>query len=102
MFLSRHRVRVATGSEDEEGVLVTVDGRLIAVLVRMDADYHAEQRGWWHQEAGFGACDARPAAFPTLDDALRWIASRLGGDAESARAAVGDPLTAAGTADPPG
>jgi hypothetical protein len=74
--VSYHRVRIATDSEDDEGLLAMVDGRLVAILTRLDAPFHGEQRGWWH-ECGFGRHDGRPDLFPTLADVTRWIVRRL-------------------------
>ena len=71
-------IRVATGSEDEGGVLALVDGRLCAVLVRLDAAFNGPAQGHWHLEAGFGAIDTRPDSFTDLADAAYWIGQRLG------------------------
>jgi hypothetical protein len=74
MALRLQPVRVATGSDDEEGVLVQADGRLVAVLVRLSGEEHGGLKGAWFLEAGFGACAAvNPPVFPSLDAAQDWI-----------------------------
>ena len=70
--------RVATRSANEEGRLVLVDGRLVAVLVRLQDAAHGGLVGSWYLEAGFGACaDPRPPVFDTLDAARAWVRRRL-------------------------
>ena len=71
---------VATGSDDESGVIVRVGGRIAAIFVRLDAAWHEADRGRWFLEAGFGACAGAPAPFPRLADAVRWVAGRTGLD----------------------
>ena len=78
MALRLQPVRVATGSDDEEGILVQADGRLVAVLVRLSGEEHGDLRGAWFLEAGFGRCDAaNPPVFPSLDAAQDWIERRV-------------------------
>lgn len=74
-------VKVETGSRDKEGCLVFVDGRLVAVLVRLGDD-HAEAglSGSWFVEAGFGPCDGLGGNHPTFastDDARAWARGRV-------------------------
>jgi hypothetical protein len=74
-----HAIKVATASEDESGVLVFVDDKLVAVLVHLAARFHGEIRGHWFAEAGFGPCGGViPPNFPVLNDALSWIAECVG------------------------
>jgi hypothetical protein len=77
MSITCQPVRVATGSDDEDGCLVFVDDRLIAVLVRLSG-LHEALAGQWYLEAGFGLLD-RPEqpTFDNLDAALAWIDQRL-------------------------
>lgn len=71
-------VAVHTGCADEEGRLVLADGRLVAVLVRLEDEAHAGLAGAWHLEAGFGPCAvAVPPAFSGLDAARVWVTRRL-------------------------
>ena len=73
MALQLQAVRVATGN-DEEGVLVQADGRLVTVLVRLSGAEHGGLRGAWFLEAGFGSCASVPApVFESLDEAQAWI-----------------------------
>ena len=72
-------VKIASDSEDENGVLVLADGRLVVVLSKLQAAFHGEDHGRWYIEAGFGRCDVSPPPpFENLPDALRWVAGRLG------------------------
>ena len=72
-------IRVMTDSDDREGLLVTIDAYLVAVLVRLDSPAHGEQRGGWFLEAGFGPCGgpSKPV-FDQLEEAQDWIATRVG------------------------
>lgn len=76
--LTYRPVRVATGSDDEDGRLVLADGRLVAVLVHLAGEEHEELRGGWFLEAGFGSCAVpAPDVFPTIEDAEAWIGEQL-------------------------
>ena len=67
-------VKVATGSADEEGRLVFREGKLIAVLVRLDDPNHGPALGQWSLEAGFNGVDSvKPPLFANLAAAERWI-----------------------------
>lgn len=69
-----HPVPVHTGSGDQDGQLVLADGRLVAVLVRLDDMSHAGLVGAWFLEAGFGPCAHVVAPiFGDLDAARSWI-----------------------------
>jgi hypothetical protein len=76
-LLTFRPVRIATGSEDEDGCLVFNEDQLIAVLVRL-SDLHGDAEGKWFLEAAFGHLDhtARPS-FDTLDEAKSWIGSQI-------------------------
>ena len=77
MNLRLQPVRVATGSDDQEGQLVFADDFLVAALVRL-SDQHGDDAGKWFLEAGFGRVD--PIIQPLFDDlneAQCWIAERL-------------------------
>jgi hypothetical protein len=73
-----HPIRVMTDSDDRDGLLVTIDAHLIAVLVHLDSPAHGELRGGWFLEAGFGPCDgpSKPV-FHRLEEAQNWIATRV-------------------------
>lgn len=71
-------VKVATGSADEEGRLVLSEGKLIAVLVRLDDPNHGPAVGQWSLEAGFNGVDStKPPLFANLAAAERWLARQL-------------------------
>jgi hypothetical protein len=75
-------VTVETGSGNQEGCLVFVEGRLVAVLVRLDGKEPAERdlQGKWFLEAGFGlrTGGAVPTpAFASLDEAQQWVHERV-------------------------
>jgi hypothetical protein len=57
---------------DEDGVLLYVGGRLVAIFVRLSAD-HGELEGHWHLEASFGLRE-RMEPFPTMEEAAAWAA----------------------------
>lgn len=76
--------QVAIDNGEERGLILRVDGRLVAVLVRLDAEYNGEHRGHWYLEAGFGPCSGiAPAPFLQIRDAMMWVAGRLGDDSAS-------------------
>jgi hypothetical protein len=78
MEVSLEAVLVDTGSEDNDGRLVLVDGRLVAVLVRLNLEDHGLLRGAWYLECGFGACATGEAAyFVSLEEAADWVRGRL-------------------------
>ena len=71
-------VDVLTGSKDHEGRLMLVNGRLAAVLVRLDDEAHLPLlRGAWYIEHGFGLLDHRHELFASLDEAAASIANWL-------------------------
>lgn len=74
MILKLEPVLVQTGSDDEEGLLVFADSRLVAVLVRL-SDQHDES-GYWFLEAAFGMRDAH-RTFADLEIAQKWISREL-------------------------
>ncbi len=79
-------VAILTSSGDKDARLVLTKGRLVAVLVRLADQAHADLVGSWFLEAGFGPCGAVAApVFGSLDEALDWIAAQLECDTISAR-----------------
>ncbi len=80
--LTLQSIQVATGSSDEEGMLVLAAGRLIAVLVRLSADHRESKlQDRWFLEVGFGNLGAGlTPTFADLDEARAWIARRLPAD----------------------
>ena len=70
-------IDVDTGSDDREGRMALVDGRLVAVLVHLSAS-HETDSGMWFLEAGFGRLSGHsPAPFADLDAAQAWIMGEL-------------------------
>jgi hypothetical protein len=65
---------VQTGTRDEEGQLVFVDGKLAAVLVLL-SDQHEDAAGQWFLEHGFGRLNEH-LTFGDLDAATSWIAQQ--------------------------
>jgi hypothetical protein len=73
-------VRVATDSDDEEGFLAFVDGRLAAVFVRLTSPEHKELRGLWYIEASFGlSVTEKPPTFQSMAAAQDWLLSVIAG-----------------------
>ena len=67
-------IEVLTASEDREGRLVLVDGKLAALLVRLaDTGHDPLLRGTWYLEAGFGLLDGRHGLFASLEEAVASI-----------------------------
>lgn len=76
MTFTLQPTQVAT-INDEEGMLVFFDGRLVAVLVRL-SDKNEVAPGDWYLEAGFGRGHGPThPTFPTLDAAQGWIAEHV-------------------------
>ncbi len=74
--------RIGTDSEDEQGLLVSVDNRIVAVFTQLNAEDNGEARGFWFLEAAFGRCAAPPSEpFQHLSQGLALLAQRLGLDA---------------------
>ena len=79
MAVTLHPVLVETGTQDEEGRLVFVDGRLVAVLVLL-SDAHEDVAGHWFLETGYGfRLAGGKGTFPDLDAAQAWISQQLTG-----------------------
>lgn len=75
--LSLEPIRVATGTDDE-GMLVLIEDRLVAVLVRLSSA-HGELAGQWFLEASFGQV-LDLVSHPTFQDlhaAQDWIMTRF-------------------------
>ena len=71
----RQHVRIATGSSDEDGVLLFADGRLVAIVVRLSDPSHGNMRGHWYLEWAFGDsyCAPCPEPFPDVEAAEEWL-----------------------------
>jgi hypothetical protein len=75
MNLDFRPVRVATGSDDEDGLLAFDGDRLVAVLVRL-SKLHDDMAGSWFIEASFGLRD-RHQTFADLPSAEDWIRKQV-------------------------
>jgi hypothetical protein len=72
--ISFQPIEVLTASEDREGCLVLVDGKLAAVFVRLnDVAHEPLLCGAWYLEAGFGLLDGRHELFASLEEATASI-----------------------------
>ena len=77
MKLTFQPVPIDTGGTDEDGCLMFVNDRLVAVLVRL-SEQHGSQAGSWYFEHGFGRLDGPShPLFSELDEAQDWVAERL-------------------------
>lgn len=66
--LTLQPVDVLTASQDREGRLVLIDGKLVAVLVRLsDGDHDPLLRRAWYLECGFGLLEPHHDLFASLD-----------------------------------
>ena len=76
--ISVQPIEVFTASEDRDGRLVLVDGKLAAVLVRLSDQAHDPLlRGAWYFEAGFGFLDGRHGLFASFEEAVASIERNL-------------------------
>ena len=67
-------LKVRTGSADENGLLMMLDGKLIAILVELSDEIHGEQRGRWALENTYGLFDIRaPETFASAEQAWDWV-----------------------------
>jgi hypothetical protein len=64
---------------DHEGRLVVIDGRLVAVMVKL-SELHEHLAGRWDLETGYGVLKYERPSFLDLDSAVEWIQCRLTGD----------------------
>jgi hypothetical protein len=70
---------VNTASPDEQGYLLFVDNKLVAVLVRVERDDELDGTLWgrWCLEAAFGPCHhvGTSLTFAAPEEALEWAAA---------------------------
>jgi hypothetical protein len=64
---------------DHEGRLILIDGRLIAVMVKL-SELHEHLAGRWYLETGYGVLKSEQPSFSDLDSAVEWIQCRVMGD----------------------
>ena len=76
-LFSRQNVRLATGTADNEGILIYTHGDLTLVLARLEHWSNGKQRGQWLVKTAFGCCsDGGAGLFESPDAAEEWIARR--------------------------
>ncbi len=67
---------VNTASQDEQGYLLFVDDKLVAVVVRVEHDDELDDTLWgrWCLEAAFGPCQCARSSltFAAPEEALKW------------------------------
>jgi len=69
--------RLATKDGSEEACLIRVQGSLAAVLVRLEAVEDDTHEDSWYLTTGFGPWDREALTFSTLDEAERWVRTKL-------------------------
>ncbi|KAB1068182.1 hypothetical protein [Methylobacterium planeticum] len=78
--ITLQHVRIDTRSPDSEGLLAFVDGKLVAVLMRLSDELHgaAGFSGQWCVEMGFGSCTVGfvPVLLDDVEAVRRWVAER--------------------------
>lgn len=78
MVTSAYKMRIRTGSGDNNALLLLDDGELVALLVELADEGHGDARGRWAIEAVFGLSPSRhPESFVTARDAAKWIAEYI-------------------------
>ena len=76
MRLQFQQVKVPVET-DGDGMLVFLNGWLIAVLVRLSED-HGAAAGHWFAESLYGSLsEAEQPVFPDLDEAEHWLKSQI-------------------------
>ncbi len=67
-------VRVGAGTCDEDGRMVLVNGKLVAILVHLTGPYETPAlRDKWFVEAGFGPLSDKHELFSTWEEAEAWV-----------------------------
>ncbi len=67
-------VCVGVGNRDEDGRMVMLNGKLVAILVHLTGPYETpELRDKWFVEAGFGPLLGRHELFSTWEEAEAWV-----------------------------
>ena len=76
-MFSRQQVRFTTGTADNDGVLIYLEGELALVLVRLEDWSHGHSRGRWLVKAAFGPySDGGPGLFDGPERAEEWITNQ--------------------------
>jgi len=73
-------MQVRTGSADSNGVLMLLDGELIAILVELSDEIHGDARGRWALENTFGLFNpSAPETFADIEQAWDWVTRAASG-----------------------
>ena len=76
---SAYRMKIRTGSADDQAILLLAEGALVAILVELADDGHGDDQGRWIVEASFGLdMDKRAGQFASADDAAAWVSGHIG------------------------
>lgn len=75
---SAYQIRIRTESADENGRLLLVGGKLVAILIELLDESHGIERGKWAIEATFGLSPSHNAKnFATAADAAEWVSDEI-------------------------
>lgn len=76
--ISIYRLKLRTGSDDEQALLLLADNKLVAILVELADECHGDERGKWMVEKIFGLGDARvPDVFDSAEAAAAWVGDHI-------------------------
>ncbi len=68
------RLNIRTGTDDRNGLLMLLDGELVAILIELSDAVHEEACGRWALEMSFGLDDGRaPETFVSIEQAWDWV-----------------------------
>ena len=74
-------LQIRTGSADNNGLLMLLDGQLVAILIELAEPIHEGARGRWSLETFFGDVSRRaPETFAGIEQAWDWILRALHGE----------------------
>jgi hypothetical protein len=66
-------VRLRTGTKDQDGRLIFIEGDLVAVIVLLADEIHEQDRGLWSMEADFRIAGPAPPLFNSPYEAVSWL-----------------------------
>jgi len=75
MSVELREIQIAS-EYDHDGRLILIDGRLVAVMVKL-SELHEHLAGRWYLETGYGVLKNEQPNFLDLDSAIEWIRHRL-------------------------
>ncbi len=75
------RLNIRTGTDDRNGLLMLLDGELVAILIELGDAVHEEACGRWALEMSFGIDDDRsPETFASIEQAWDWVNRMASGE----------------------